>query len=319
MATQEELILKQFSGARQKLAQQRKSAEQELQQGLNRRQAISGMSGGTALKAQTKARKQLEEGFSTAQADLEGQEAGQLRQAQSEAEAKEFARQEREASQAFGAGESQKAREFGTSEREASQAFGSEQAAQQRSFAQQERLAQQEFAAGEAALGRQFTSQERQAVQDFQEAQRLGAQDFASAESALGRQFTTQERQAIQAFQEGQADIQRQFQTEERLGAQDFGAEQAGRQRLFQSVEAEKERLQQAAQFETAFGLQQRTFDENKRQFDQQLQYQLSELAENKLTNFINAMTALDKQLGTDRTKYTNLIDRINELRNLQF
>lgn len=182
MPTQEELILKQFAGARQKLGQQKKTAAQELERGLGRQAVIGGLKGGAAIKARAKALKGLEEGFSTAQSELEGAEAGELRAATADKEAKQFAREERLGSQDFAAAESQRGREFTTGEREAIQAFQ-----------QAERLGAQDFASAEAQIGREFTTSERQAIQDYQSQEREKSQEFATQERLGGQEFQSRE------------------------------------------------------------------------------------------------------------------------------
>lgn len=118
MPTQEELVLKQFAQAKTKLGQQKKGAQDVLQQGLDRQRALTGMSGGRAIKAESKARKTLEEGFSGAEADITGQEAAALQNVAAQKEQQAFQTQEREASQQFAGGEAEKQRTFASGESE---------------------------------------------------------------------------------------------------------------------------------------------------------------------------------------------------------
>lgn len=272
MATQEELILKQFASQRQALGQRQAKAADEMKQGLQRRQAIGGLTGGSAIKAANKAQKNLESEFATQESAIGGQEAEALRRAKSEEEAKQFAREERLGSQDFGAQQAQLGREFQTGERLGSQEYGAQQAQLGRQFQSSEREAAQQFASAEANLGRQFTSQEREAVQAFQEAQRLGAQDFASAEAALGRQFTSEERQAVQAFQ---------------------------------AAESKKDRAQQESQFARQYNISVEQLREQKRQFNENLSYMFQEMDINKQTNIINAMIAF-KNAGINTGSQAN-------------
>lgn len=193
MATQEELVLKQFAAARQKLDQSKKEGQQQMQDQLNRQQAITGLSGGAAMKAQKKANRALAEGFGSAEADLSAKEAEGLRAVQSEKEAREF----------------------------------------------------------------------------------------QMSEAEKGRTFATQER----------------------LGTQDFSSQEAGKQRTFQQEQADVDRQIQQRQFGEQIGLQKDQFQESKRQFDSQMQFQWTEFKENQRTNIINSLTALQKAGITDMRK----------------
>lgn len=103
MATQEELILKQFASNRARLGQNRQTAQDQLKQGLQRRQAMGGLTGGAAIKAAAKAQKGLEQEYATQESELSGQEAEALRRNLAEKEAREFHTSERVAGQEFAA------------------------------------------------------------------------------------------------------------------------------------------------------------------------------------------------------------------------
>jgi len=149
LTTQEDLILKQFAGARKNLGQQKVQAQDQLKMDLNRQNAVTGASGGRTIKAAGKASKGLEQAFGTAEAELSSQEAGQMRENQAQKDAQAYATAERQASQAFG-----------SSEREASQAFGSS-----------ERQGAQGFASGERQASQQFASSESQRQEQIQKSQ----------------------------------------------------------------------------------------------------------------------------------------------------
>lgn len=185
MPTQEELINQQFAQARQGLGQKKKQAVEELQMGVNRRQAMGGLTGGAALKAQQKGAQGLEDVFGQNEAALGAAQAQSQQQAQAQKEAMQFQ----------------------TGERESSQKFAGEQA-------------------------------------------------------GLGRE-------------------------------------------------------QQQKQFESAFGLQNKQFDESRRQFDEQLRYQLKEFSENQVTNFINAMTAFDKTGLGDPNRFNQLAAALQRIRGM--
>lgn len=96
-----------------------------------------------------------------------------------------------------------------------------------------------------------------------------------------------------------EAETQRQFATSERVGAQEFG-----------SGESAKDRAQQREQFEKQHVLQQDQFRETARQFNEGMRFQWADLNESQLSNFINAMTALNHaQLGN-----TDNLRRITEV-----
>lgn len=116
MASQEELILKQFSAARQKLGQNREMGKQDLQDKLDRQQAVTGLSGGSAAKLSQKAQGEFEKNFSGADADLSAGEAQALQQAQAQKEQQEF--QSGEAQKDRSQQESQFGRSFGLSSKQ---------------------------------------------------------------------------------------------------------------------------------------------------------------------------------------------------------
>lgn len=332
MATQEELILKQFGAARQGLQQRRKAGEQELEQNIKRQAAQTGLQGGAMFKAQEGLRRKFEEGFSGAEAELSGSEAAALRQAKADEEAKQFSRAEREASQQFGreerlgsqqfsAQEAEVGRQFGRGEREASQAFAAAESALGRQLTTSEREAIQQFQAEEAQRQRQYGTTEREAQQQFASGERAASEAFAGAQAQLGRDFTTQEREAVQAFQDVQASIGRTFAKDEREASQMFASAEAAlgrqftteerqavqafqdQQRLgsqeFAAGQAAIERLQRENEFVRNMFMQYDQLSETSRQFDQQMGFNYRELQESSQANWINAMTAW-KNAGMD-------------------
>lgn len=108
--SQEDLVLQQFSAARQKLGQQQKAQQDQAEQDLNRRTAMSAMTGGAATKALEKTQRGIAEGFGSASADLEAQQAKALQDVQAGREAQQYQTSERLGTQQFAAGESEKSR-----------------------------------------------------------------------------------------------------------------------------------------------------------------------------------------------------------------
>ena len=210
----------------------RKRAERESKVRLQTRQ--------DALQRRFASLGNLDSGIQLKQASLaeqeEGQALGDVREGINAAERQELRRRRELAEQ----------RQFQTSERLGSQGFVSGESALGRRFATGERLGSQGFASGEAALGRRFATSER-----------LGSQGFASGEAKTGREFGA-----------AQAEIGRRFATGERREAQDFSARERGSAQAFSSQETAKAQAQQASQFARQFDLTRKQFDVSQDQFD---------------------------------------------------
>jgi hypothetical protein len=138
MGSQEDLILQQYSAARQKLAQQQKVQGEEAQQGLARRQAMGGLTGGAAAKALEKTQTGLAEQYGNANADLSAAQAKALQDVQAQKEAQAYATSERVAGQEFAGSEAEKGRQYGTQERLGTQQFAGGEAEKQRAFQQEQ-------------------------------------------------------------------------------------------------------------------------------------------------------------------------------------
>jgi len=82
-----ELIKQQYMAARKNLGGQRQQAQEEMQMALNRQQALTGLSGGAAIKTRENVQRSIGEGFAQAEAGLAAEESKAL-QAQDQ-----FARQ----------------------------------------------------------------------------------------------------------------------------------------------------------------------------------------------------------------------------------
>lgn len=164
MADQNELIAQQYGAAKQNLLQKQKVAQEDAQMGVNRNLAITGLSGGAALKAQQKANRNVNETFAGAQTDLEGQQAKALQDVQAQKEAQAFQ----------------------SSERQAGQTFAGTQAELQRQYGTQERLGGQQFQAGETAASRQ--QQESQFARQYG----LQNQQFEEARNQFSQQMNYQ-------------------------------------------------------------------------------------------------------------------------------
>lgn len=113
---EQDLILKQYAGARKKLEQQQKVGQEALNTRLARAQAVTGLQGGAQVKAAGKAQRELQEASQNAQLDLEATQAAAMQKAQEAQTARSFQTSEREAGQGFAAGEAQKGREFQSGE-----------------------------------------------------------------------------------------------------------------------------------------------------------------------------------------------------------
>lgn len=129
MPTSQELINQQFAEAGKGLLQKRKQAEDQLGQAVARRQAMGGLTGGAALKAQSKGAQQLEEAFGAQEAAL-----------QSEKARTSLAAQEAETQRQFGAAEAEKGRTFQATQAE------KDRAQQKDQFEKTFGLQQQQFA-----------------------------------------------------------------------------------------------------------------------------------------------------------------------------
>lgn len=70
------LIQEAFVQSRKNLQGQKTQALDEMKANVNRQQAMTGMSGGTASKVQSKAQRELETGFAGKEAELAASEAG---------------------------------------------------------------------------------------------------------------------------------------------------------------------------------------------------------------------------------------------------
>lgn len=285
MASQEDLVLKQYAGLRNQLKAQQNTAGQQLEQGLNRQQAITGLQGGAQIKARAGAEQQLSQANQLATSDLESKQAAALQGIAAQKQAQEYGTSERLGSQQFQTGQQQAGFGQQTAERLGSQQFAQGQTQQAQQFATGERQASETYQSGEAVLGRQFTANQQTAVQDFQNAQRLGAQNFQDAEAALGRTFTTDERQAIQAYQTSQTQQAQQFATGERVGTQQFASRERTGTEQFQAGQATQQQQLQSQEFLQNLGFQQNSFAAS-------LAFQNKEFDQNVSTNAFNAAIA---------------------------
>jgi hypothetical protein len=203
MANQEELVLKQFAAARQKLGQQQKAGLDEVEASQNRQRAITGLSGGAAMKADQKARKAFVEASSGAEADLAANEAAALQNVKAQEEQRAFQTSERLGGQEFAGTQADLQRKYGTSERLGGQEFAGLQAELQRAYGTQERLGGQEFASTEAGKGREFQASQadiERAIQQEQFGKTYGLQEQQFKESQ--KQFAEQMKYQWQEFNE---------------------------------------------------------------------------------------------------------------------
>ena len=122
--------------------------------------------------------------------------------------------------------------------------------AEQRQYQTSERLGSQLFASGETALGRRFATGER-----------VGSEKFASGEARTGREFGA-----------AQANIAQRFATGERRESENFASRERGLGQAFASQETAKAQSQQASQFARQLDLTKKHFaqqlDLTKKQFD---------------------------------------------------
>jgi hypothetical protein len=119
---------------------------------------------------------------------------------------------------------------------------------------------------------------------------------FAQARKKLGQQRKLGQDQLQDTLARQQAVTGLQGGTAAKVAAK--GQKQL--EEAFQGTEAdlagqEAQVRQGERQFQQQFGLQKSQFEESKRQFEQQMGFQWKEFDENKRTNFINALTALEK------------------------
>src|SRR4051812_20871884 len=98
---QQDLVLQQYSAARQQLAQRKKTAEQQLGTDLQRRQAVGGLTGGAVVKGQQLGEKSINDTFGTQDQAINQQQAQALQQIQATKEAQQFQTGERVAGQQF--------------------------------------------------------------------------------------------------------------------------------------------------------------------------------------------------------------------------
>lgn len=185
-------------------------------------------------------------------------------------------------------------------------------------MATQQELIEEQFAQATKGLAQKRKQAEEEALMGVNRQAAMGGLTGGGAikakqkaqqglEDVFGGQMTQLEGQKAAASQAAQAQKEQQ----------EFASEEAAKQRLFTAGESALTRGQQQQQFESAFGLQNKQFDESRRQFDEQLKYQLKEFTENQITNFINAMTAFDKAGLGDANKFNQLAAAINRVRGM--
>lgn len=109
---QEELIRKRFTEQRARLGAQKRSLTQQFEEQNARQAAILGGQSGATLKNRAKGIAEIARGIGEAEAGLGASEAQVLQQAESEAEARKFAREERLGAQEFQAQQSEKQLQF---------------------------------------------------------------------------------------------------------------------------------------------------------------------------------------------------------------
>lgn len=294
-------ILKQFSEAKKGLMQKQDVATEQANMAADRTQAVTGLSGGAALKSHENAQRGVNDSFAGANAQLETAKAGALQNLAATKQAQEFtAGQNTQAQQAQAGLQTQS---LAQQQGQFTQSLG--QQAEQFKAGQglsREQMAQQQG---------QFTQAQGQQAEQFLASQGLTRDQMAQALGLSHEQMAQQQGQFTQSQQQQLAVLasQQGFATQERVGTQEFAAGQTQKAQEFQAGQTALDRAQQANQFAQNFSLASAQFNASKDQFYQQMQYQWAEMSENQKTNMINAMTAL-KNAGLDNPF------RMNDMRN---
>lgn len=247
-------ISKQFEIMRKRARQAAQTATQQEREGLKRRFAALGQVGsGAQIRAEAQAQQRAAQRLERAEETVGLAELAERQRQRETAEAREFARGEREAGQRFAAEQAGIGRRFAAEQAGIGRGFTAEQAGLQRRFAAEqagvgrefargERLGAQEFGAAQAQLGREQQRALLEAQQKFARGERLSAQEFAALEAGRGREFAGAQAREAQRFARSEAD----------------------RARSFQFTQNELNRALQRG----ALDLQQRSFDEDIRRFD---------------------------------------------------
>lgn len=163
------LIAEQFAKARKGLQTQKLQAIDELRARSGRQQALTGMSGGTALKAQSIAQRDLENQFLGAEDKLSAEEAAaKIQESQYQRgealEKQKMAQQESQFGRELGQSESQFGRQLGQQESQ----FGRQLSTQQEQFTKQFGLTDKQFEESK----KQFAYQYNMALKEFDENQK---------------------------------------------------------------------------------------------------------------------------------------------------
>lgn len=131
---QEAQVMAQYAAARKNLQNEKGRGLQDLQGRIDRSRAISGMKGGSALKAEQKQLGEFEKAFTGASTNLDAQEAAAKQAALADLENKQFAAQEAAKGRNFAASESALAREQQQSQFKDTLAFQSKSFEDQMAF-----------------------------------------------------------------------------------------------------------------------------------------------------------------------------------------
>lgn len=135
---QNNLIMAQFAAARKNLNQQNQVGQQNLNDQLNRTQAMTGLSGGAALKAKSDIQTQFDQQASANQAGLDTAQAQALQQVAAQKAQNQFQQGLQQESEGFQAGQSALDRAQQQTQFEASYGLQKDQLAEQKNeFSQQ--------------------------------------------------------------------------------------------------------------------------------------------------------------------------------------
>lgn len=192
-------LKERFEILRRRARQAAASESQREAEGLKRRFAQIGQVGsGAQIRAEAQASKRGAERLARAEETVGLAELAERQRAKEVAEAREFARGERQASQTFAAQQAALGREFARGERLGSQTFAAGQADLQRKFQTGERISSQDWQRLENEAGRTFSKEER-----------IAAQNFANRQGAISRAFTAGQNALARALQREGLDLQR--------------------------------------------------------------------------------------------------------------
>lgn len=268
---QNQQILQQYATARQNLKYQQNQALDQAQQQVDRNTAITGASGGTALKEQENANRNVNTDYAQQGAALDSSQAGALAGVAATQEAQQFQQGQTQQAQAFTGGQN-------TQQQQATAALQAQQLGQQA----------QEFGVTSGQSQEQINNQVNQYAQSLGFNEQQLAQALGISQAQLQQQqgqFTASQAQQLQEFAASQAQQQEQFGT---------------------SAGMQQEQIQnQANQFGQNYALASAQFAEAQSEFAQQMGYQWNEFNANQQTNFVNAVTALHSA-GINVTNYSD-------------